>query len=106
MFSGFNVFVFSYLYTEVQCLNETQKYLRKLVHEIGLELRSTAVCKAVRRTRDGCFTLQDTITRNHWTVSHIMGAIQQYHSIKKKNPTHETQTQDYSRKSDNVRANE
>ncbi|KAM9408442.1 pseudouridylate synthase TRUB2, mitochondrial [Pholidichthys leucotaenia] len=27
---------------EVQCLNETQKYLRKVVHEIGLELRSTA----------------------------------------------------------------
>uniref|UniRef100_A0A672YPS9 Pseudouridine synthase II N-terminal domain-containing protein n=1 Tax=Sphaeramia orbicularis TaxID=375764 RepID=A0A672YPS9_9TELE len=68
---------------EVQCLNETQKYLRKIVHEIGLELRSTAVCKGVRRTRDGCFTLQDALTRNHWTATDIMGAIQQYHATKK-----------------------
>ncbi|XP_018541263.1 LOW QUALITY PROTEIN: mitochondrial mRNA pseudouridine synthase TRUB2 [Lates calcarifer] len=68
---------------EVQCLNETQKYLRKVVHEIGLELRSTAVCKGVRRTRDGPFTLQDALTRHHWTASDIMQAIQQYKSSKK-----------------------
>ncbi|XP_040888912.1 mitochondrial mRNA pseudouridine synthase TRUB2 [Toxotes jaculatrix] len=69
---------------EVQCLNETQKYLRKVVHEIGLELRSTAVCKAVRRTRDGPFTLQDALTHHHWTASHVRQAIQQYHFTKKK----------------------
>ncbi|GLD64560.1 probable tRNA pseudouridine synthase 2 [Lates japonicus] len=68
---------------EVRCLNETQKYLRKVVHEIGLELRSTAVCKGVRRTRDGPFTLQDALTRHHWTASDIMQAIQQYKSSKK-----------------------
>lgn len=69
---------------EVQCLNETQKYLRKIVHEVGLELRSTAVCKGVRRTRDGLFTLQDALTHNHWTAADVMQAIQQYHSTKKK----------------------
>ncbi|KAG7253509.1 hypothetical protein CRUP_015360, partial [Coryphaenoides rupestris] len=42
---------------EVQCLNETQQYLRKVVHEIGLELHSTAACTAVHRTRDGTFAL-------------------------------------------------
>ncbi|XP_071383122.1 pseudouridylate synthase TRUB2, mitochondrial [Centroberyx affinis] len=68
---------------EVQCLNETQKYLRKMLHEIGLELRSTAVCKGVRRTRDGPFTLQDALTRHHWTASDVMCAIQQHHSSKK-----------------------
>ncbi|XP_028262101.1 pseudouridylate synthase TRUB2, mitochondrial [Parambassis ranga] len=68
---------------EVQCLNETQKYLCKLVHEIGLELRSTAVCNAVRRTRDGFFTLQDALTRHHWTAADIMQAVQQYHSAKR-----------------------
>ncbi|XP_072238162.1 pseudouridylate synthase TRUB2, mitochondrial [Leuresthes tenuis] len=68
---------------EVQCLNETQKYLRKVVHEIGLELRSTAVCKGVRRTRDGLFTVQDALTRNHWTAADVMRAVQQYHSSKK-----------------------
>ncbi|XP_029288379.1 LOW QUALITY PROTEIN: pseudouridylate synthase TRUB2, mitochondrial [Cottoperca gobio] len=67
---------------EVQCLNETQKYLRKIVHEIGLELRSTASCKGVRRTRDGPFTLQDALTRNHWTASDVLQAIKQYHTSK------------------------
>ncbi|XP_061583242.1 mitochondrial mRNA pseudouridine synthase TRUB2 [Cololabis saira] len=68
---------------EVQCLNETQKYLRKVVHEIGLELRSTALCKGVRRTRDGLFTLHDALTHHHWTAADVMGAIQQYHRSKK-----------------------
>ncbi|XP_029907541.1 pseudouridylate synthase TRUB2, mitochondrial [Myripristis murdjan] len=79
---------------EVQCLNESQKYLRKVVHEIGLELRSTAVCKVVRRTRDGVFTLQDALTHHHWTASDVMGAIQQYHSSKKLRKSPHTQTKD------------
>uniref|UniRef100_A0A1A7XYT0 TruB pseudouridine (Psi) synthase homolog 2 n=1 Tax=Iconisemion striatum TaxID=60296 RepID=A0A1A7XYT0_9TELE len=68
---------------EVQCLNETQKYLRKVVHEIGLELRSTAVCKGVRRTRDGLFTLQDALTRHHWSAADVMEAIYKYHTSKR-----------------------
>ncbi|KAM4740555.1 pseudouridylate synthase TRUB2, mitochondrial [Anableps anableps] len=68
---------------EVQCLNETQKYLRKVVHEMGLELRSTAVCKGVRRTRDGPFILQDALTRHHWTAADVLQAIQQYRSKKR-----------------------
>ncbi|TKS71352.1 putative tRNA pseudouridine synthase 2 [Collichthys lucidus] len=79
---------------EVQCLNETQKYLRKVVHEIGLELRSTAVCKGVRRTRDGPFTLQDALTRNHWTASDVMQAIRKYHSSKKTKTYSHTKTVD------------
>lgn len=53
------------------------------MHEIGLELRSTAVCKGVRRTRDGLFTLQDALTHHQWTASDVMRAIYQYHSTKK-----------------------
>lgn len=73
-----------YFTLEVQCLNETQKYLRKVVHEIGLELHSTAACRGVRRIRDGSFTLQDALTHHHWTASDVMQAIRQYHSSKKK----------------------
>ncbi|KAM8915109.1 pseudouridylate synthase TRUB2, mitochondrial [Spinachia spinachia] len=71
---------------EVQCLNETQKYLCKVVHEIGLELRSSAVCKGVRRTRDGPFTLRDALIRQRWTASDVMQAVRQYHSSKKNTP--------------------
>ncbi|XP_040059205.1 pseudouridylate synthase TRUB2, mitochondrial [Gasterosteus aculeatus] len=68
---------------EVQCLNETQRYLCKVVHEIGLELRSTAVCKGVRRTRDGPFTLRDALIHHQWTASDVTQAVRQYHSSKK-----------------------
>lgn len=78
----------------MQCLNETQKYLRKVVHEIGLELRSTAVCKAVRRTRDGPFTLQDALTHHQWTASDVRQAISQYHSSKKNKRFPHTQIKD------------
>ncbi|XP_062324911.1 mitochondrial mRNA pseudouridine synthase TRUB2 isoform X2 [Osmerus eperlanus] len=66
---------------EVQCINETQRYLCKVLHEVGLELRSSAVCKGVRRTRDGPFILRDTLTRHHWAAPDVMQAIQQYRSL-------------------------
>uniref|UniRef100_H2N0D8 TruB pseudouridine (psi) synthase family member 2 n=1 Tax=Oryzias latipes TaxID=8090 RepID=H2N0D8_ORYLA len=72
---------------EVQCLNETQKYLRKVVHEIGLELRSTAVCKNVRRTRDGLFTSRQALTRNQWSAADVMQAVQQHRYTKKTEKT-------------------
>nr|KAF6283185.1 TruB pseudouridine synthase family member 2 [Pipistrellus kuhlii] len=61
---------------EVQCMNETQKQLRSLVHEIGLELKTTAVCSHVRRTRDGCFTLDDALLRTQWNLNSIQDAMQ------------------------------
>ncbi|XP_037706920.1 mitochondrial mRNA pseudouridine synthase TRUB2 [Choloepus didactylus] len=61
---------------EVQCIHETQKQLRKLVHEIGLELKTTAVCSQVRRTRDGFFTLDDALLRTQWDLHSIQDAIQ------------------------------
>lgn len=61
---------------EVQCMHETQQQLRKLVHEIGLELNTTAVCVQVRRTRDGFFTLDDALLRTQWDLHSIQDAIQ------------------------------
>lgn len=90
--------------TEVHCLNDTQKYLRKIVHEIGLELRSTAMCKGVRRTRDGPFTLKDALIHRQWTASDVMQAVSQYHSSKKrKKPprTQENHTSTFRRQEEN-----
>lgn len=69
---------------EVQCVNETQKYLRKLIHEVGLELRSTAVCSGVRRTRDGPFKVENALTRQHWTTDNIIQAIAHCRSTTRK----------------------
>lgn len=57
-------------------MHETQQQLRKVVHEIGLELKSTAVCTQVRRTRDGFFRLDDALLRTQWNLPSIQAAIQ------------------------------
>ncbi|XP_061115736.1 mitochondrial mRNA pseudouridine synthase TRUB2 [Conger conger] len=66
-----------YFTLEMQCVNETQRVLRRVVHEVGLELRSTAVCTGVRRTRDGPFSLQAALTHKHWSFPEITEAIRQ-----------------------------
>ncbi|XP_034989258.1 pseudouridylate synthase TRUB2, mitochondrial isoform X1 [Zootoca vivipara] len=60
---------------EIHCLHETQQYLRKIVHEIGLEMKSVAVCTQVRRVRDGVFTLEDALLRTQWNLHNIQNAI-------------------------------
>ncbi|XP_071977573.1 pseudouridylate synthase TRUB2, mitochondrial isoform X1 [Engystomops pustulosus] len=60
---------------EIRCMHETQQYLRKLIHEIGLELRSSAVCTKVRRIRDGPFTLDCALTHGHWDLQSVTNAI-------------------------------
>ncbi|XP_054545487.1 pseudouridylate synthase TRUB2, mitochondrial-like [Talpa occidentalis] len=47
----------------VQRVHETQKQLRRLEHEVGLELKSSAVCTQGRCTRDGFFTPDDALQR-------------------------------------------
>ncbi|XP_026863655.2 mitochondrial mRNA pseudouridine synthase TRUB2 [Electrophorus electricus] len=69
---------------EVQCVNETQKYLRKLLHEVGLELRSTAVCNKVRRTRDGPFKIEDALTHRNWTADAIIPSVTYFHRTTQK----------------------
>ncbi|XP_044159725.1 mitochondrial mRNA pseudouridine synthase TRUB2 [Bufo gargarizans] len=66
---------------EIQCMHETQQYLRKLIHEIGLELRSSAACTKVRRTRDGPFTLDCALTHRHWDLNSITNAIEECRPI-------------------------
>ncbi|KAG9473375.1 hypothetical protein GDO78_016515 [Eleutherodactylus coqui] len=66
---------------EIRCMHETQQYLRKLIHEIGLELRSSAVCTKVRRTRDGPFTLECALTHGHWDLNSITNAVRECSAI-------------------------
>lgn len=65
-------------------MNETQKYLRKLIHEVGLELRTTAVCSGVRRIRDGLFKVENALARQHWTTDNIIQAIAHFRSATRK----------------------
>ena len=47
----------------------------KLVHSLGLELRTTAVCKQVRRIRFGHFTLSHALLQKQWDVKSVIDNI-------------------------------
>nr|CAG4642687.1 EOG090X0AGI [Evadne anonyx] len=57
---------------EIHCINANQKYLSTLVHELGLELKTTAVCLQMRCTRYGYFKVEDSLLRNQWALDDLM----------------------------------
>lgn len=65
-------------------MNESQRFLRKLVHEVGLELRTNAVCTKVRRTRDGPFKIEDALSHHHWTADDIIPAVANFRHTTRK----------------------
>lgn len=48
-----------------------------LIHDIGLQLKSTAVCTGIRRLRYGHFELSHALLRKHWTLEHILDNVHQ-----------------------------
>lgn len=57
---------------EIHAINERTDYLRRLVHDIGLKLKSTAVCTHIHRLRYGHFTLQHALLRQQWRLEEIV----------------------------------
>ncbi|XP_039257026.2 pseudouridylate synthase TRUB2, mitochondrial-like [Styela clava] len=47
---------------DITCITESGQFLRKLIHEIGLELRSTAICTKVHCYRNAIFFDEDDST--------------------------------------------
>jgi hypothetical protein len=61
---------------EVQCINEFDEFLVGLIHEIGLKLRTSAMCTRLRVIRYGPFTVENCLLLKHWTCEHIIENIQ------------------------------
>lgn len=56
---------------EIHAINETPGYLRRVIHDTGLKLKSTAVCTHIHRLRYGHFTVDHALLRQQWTVPDI-----------------------------------
>ena len=56
---------------EVHAINAKCKYLHELVHDIGLQLKSNAVSKGLRRLRHGHFTLENALLMKHWHAENL-----------------------------------
>lgn len=52
-------------------------YVRSLVHDLGLALKSYAHVTELQRIQQGPFTVDDMLEPEKWTVEDIVGAIQQ-----------------------------
>lgn len=56
-------------------MNENEVFLAELVQQIGVYLKSCAVCTQLRRTQFGHFTLEHSLLRKHWTLENILNNI-------------------------------
>ncbi|XP_026727474.1 mitochondrial mRNA pseudouridine synthase Trub2 [Trichoplusia ni] len=70
---------------EIQSVNEYEKYLWTLVHDIGVQLRSTAHCIGVNCIRQGKFDLELALLRKHWQLEYIADNMNQCSQLLEEN---------------------
>ncbi|ESO83872.1 hypothetical protein LOTGIDRAFT_222302 [Lottia gigantea] len=64
---------------EIHSINERKEYFMNLIHELGLQLKSTAVCTQVRRVRFGHFTLDHALVQDQWNLYEIINNFDKCH---------------------------
>lgn len=47
-------------------------YLKTLMHEIGIQLHTTAHCTLVQCIRHSYFTLEHALLKKHWNLQNIL----------------------------------
>lgn len=57
---------------EIACVNEDDMYLKTIIHELGMQLRSTATCTQILCLQDGLFTIDNALLPKHWTLKNII----------------------------------
>jgi hypothetical protein len=63
--------------SEIHSINEYCDYFSEMIHDIGINLKSTAVCTGIRRLRYGPFDLSHALLRQDWTLENIVDNLQQ-----------------------------
>ncbi|XP_043578233.1 mitochondrial mRNA pseudouridine synthase Trub2 isoform X2 [Bombus pyrosoma] len=61
---------------EIVCTNEYDLYLKAIIHELGLKLRSNATCTQILCIQDGLFNIKHALLTKHWTLQHIVNNMQ------------------------------
>nr|CAD7454652.1 unnamed protein product [Timema tahoe] len=57
---------------EVQCINEYEMYLKTIIHEVGMQLRSVATCTSIQCIRHGHLKLDHALLRKYWHLQQIL----------------------------------
>ncbi|KAL4713578.1 hypothetical protein ACJJTC_006166 [Scirpophaga incertulas] len=62
---------------EVQAVNEYEKYLWTLIHDLGIQLKTAAHCTGVQCIRQGKFDVSLALLRKHWKLEHFIDNMDQ-----------------------------
>lgn len=71
---------FIFKISEVNVINEYEDYLLSLVHEIGLKLRCSATCTALRCIRYSSFNINQALLMKHWNLQYVLNNIKECNS--------------------------
>lgn len=47
-------------------------YLKSLIHDIGMQMKSTAHCISIQCIRHSYFGIEDALLSKHWTLQYIL----------------------------------
>ncbi|XP_011563080.3 pseudouridylate synthase TRUB2, mitochondrial [Plutella xylostella] len=70
---------------EVQAINEYDRYLWTLVHDLGVQLKTAAHCAGVQCVRHGKFHTDLALLRKHWTLDHLLDNMSQCQNLLEEN---------------------
>lgn len=60
-------------------------YLKTIIHELGIQLRSNATCTQILCIQDGLFNIQQALLSKYWNLKEIMHNMQMCQKIIDKN---------------------
>lgn len=61
---------------EIVCIHEDEMYLKSIIHELGLELHSTATCAQIHCFQYGVFNLEHALLSSSWNMKSILDSIE------------------------------
>ncbi|XP_013187947.2 pseudouridylate synthase TRUB2, mitochondrial [Amyelois transitella] len=66
---------------EIQAVNEYDRYLWTIVHDMAVQLKTAAHCTGLQCIRQGRFTTDMALLRKHWQLPHILDNMDMCHQL-------------------------
>ena len=71
---------------EIVSINESEMYLKTLIHDLGMQLHSTATCTQILCVQNGLFSVKHALLMKHWGIKGIVGSMEMCGRIIDENP--------------------
>ena len=71
---------------EIVSINENEMYLKTLIHDLGMQLHSTATCTQILCVQNGLFNIKHALLMKHWGIKGIVESMQMCERMINENP--------------------